>query len=195
MGFSGSIFSALYSPTPESEVAQAQCVAIVKAESQCTKKEVTNLSTQPRPWEYLEPIYQWLSCVGLLGCMPLVECPRLFSLVDSGAICTTGPWNCAGKPTLNSLQIIQTIPIHVPPSITSASLFFTFGLPLFHSFIHFTLIQSLVLANQPLSLVASTDYHAPSDRSFHFTSFPNTAIQVFENFNLSKAIQAQVGSA
>lgn len=55
------------------------------------EKEVTNVSTQPRLWEYLEPIYQWLSCVGLLGCMPLVECPRLFSLVDSGAVCTTGP--------------------------------------------------------------------------------------------------------
>lgn len=55
------------------------------------EEEVTNVSTQPRLWEYLEPIYQWLSCVGLLGCMPLVECPRLFSLVDSGAVCTTAP--------------------------------------------------------------------------------------------------------
>lgn len=78
------------------------------------------------------------------------------------------PWGLrwTGKPTLNSLQIIQTIPIHVPPSIASASLSFAFGLPLFHSFINFSLTLSLVLANQPLSLVASTDYHAPSDHSF-----------------------------
>lgn len=153
----------------------------MKAEYKCAEEEVTNVSTQPRSWEYLEPIYQWLNCVGLLGCMHASGrmSEALFSRRFRSRMYHGPPWNCAGKPTMNSLQIIQTIPIDVPPSITSASLFFAFGLPLFHSFIHFSLISSLVLANQPLSLVASTDYHAPSDRSFHFTSFPNTTIKVF----------------
>lgn len=115
------------------QVGQASAAAVSRlceaAVVNVPKKEVTNLSTQPRSWEFLE-VHLSVVDRAALACWDVclwVVCPvrgTFPPLVDSGAVCTTGPprpsltpplgLRCAGNLTLNSLQIIQTLPIHVP---------------------------------------------------------------------------------